>query len=38
MTVAETVGGWYFEREAAEHIDCPFPCNPTCYHRDLTFG
>ncbi|KAL6503181.1 hypothetical protein OROHE_023810 [Orobanche hederae] len=36
-TVAETVGGWYFEREAAEHIDCPFPCNPTCYHRDLTF-
>ncbi|PIN07600.1 Pectin acetylesterase [Handroanthus impetiginosus] len=37
-TVAESVGDWYFKREAAIHIDCPFPCNPTCYHRDLTFG
>ncbi|KAK6126158.1 hypothetical protein DH2020_040136 [Rehmannia glutinosa] len=37
-TIAESVGDWYFKREAAQHIDCPFPCNPTCYHRDLTFG
>ncbi|KAH6798143.1 Pectinacetylesterase family protein [Perilla frutescens var. hirtella] len=37
-TVAETVGDWYFKREAAMQIDCPFPCNPTCYNRDLTFG
>ncbi|GER43520.1 pectinacetylesterase family protein [Striga asiatica] len=35
-TVAETVGYWYFNRGAAELVDCPFPCNPTCYHRDLT--
>ncbi|KAK4486734.1 hypothetical protein RD792_006693 [Penstemon davidsonii] len=35
-TIAEAVGDWYFKREVAKHIDCPFPCNPTCYHRDLT--
>lgn len=38
QTVAETVGDWYFKREAAMRIDCPFPCNPTCYNRDLTVG
>ncbi|KAL7133833.1 hypothetical protein ABFS83_12G166700 [Erythranthe nasuta] len=37
-TVAEAVGDWYFRRGESVHIDCPFPCNPTCYHRDLTFG
>ncbi|KAL3839530.1 hypothetical protein ACJIZ3_024121 [Penstemon smallii] len=35
-TIADAVGDWYFKREVAKHIDCPFPCNPTCYHRDLT--
>ncbi|KAL1546342.1 [Wnt protein] O-palmitoleoyl-L-serine hydrolase [Salvia divinorum] len=35
-TIAETVGDWYFEREAAIRVDCPFPCNPTCVNQDLT--
>ncbi|XP_042046382.1 pectin acetylesterase 5-like [Salvia splendens] len=37
-TVAETVGDWYFERESAIRVDCPFPCNPTCYNKDLSAG
>ncbi|KAL0344541.1 UNVERIFIED_CONTAM: Pectin acetylesterase 5 [Sesamum radiatum] len=37
-TVAESVGDWYFKRAAAKQIDCPYPCNPTCYNRDLTLG
>ncbi|EPS69740.1 hypothetical protein M569_05022, partial [Genlisea aurea] len=32
-TVAEAVGDWYFERAPAIHVDCPYPCNPTCHHR-----
>ncbi|XP_051127073.1 pectin acetylesterase 5-like [Andrographis paniculata] len=35
-TIAESVGDWYFNRRAAQHVDCPFPCNPTCSHRDLS--
>lgn len=38
QTVAETVGDWYFERESATRVDCPFPCNPTCYNKDLSAG
>ncbi|KAL0426321.1 UNVERIFIED_CONTAM: actin [Sesamum latifolium] len=38
QTVAESVGDWYFKRAAAKQIDCPYPCNPTCYNRDLTRG
>ncbi|KAK3038523.1 hypothetical protein RJ639_029323, partial [Escallonia herrerae] len=36
-TIAESVGDWYFNR-AAKHIqiDCPYPCNPTCYNIDFT--
>ncbi|KAK2972379.1 hypothetical protein RJ640_014437, partial [Escallonia rubra] len=36
-TIAESVGDWYFNR-AAKHIqiDCPYPCNPTCYNMDFT--
>ncbi|XP_011077468.1 pectin acetylesterase 5 isoform X1 [Sesamum indicum] len=37
-TVAESVGDWYFKRAAAKQIDCPYPCNPTCYNMDLTRG
>uniref|UniRef100_A0A3Q7IPF7 Pectin acetylesterase n=1 Tax=Solanum lycopersicum TaxID=4081 RepID=A0A3Q7IPF7_SOLLC len=37
-TIAEAVGDWYFNREEAKHIDCPFPCNPTCYHMNFTQG
>ncbi|XP_076958017.1 pectin acetylesterase 5-like isoform X2 [Bidens hawaiensis] len=35
-TIAESVGDWFFERKESKHIDCPYPCNPTCYHMDFT--
>ncbi|XP_073135609.1 pectin acetylesterase 5-like [Henckelia pumila] len=35
-TIAESVGDWYFKRDSVKRIDCPFPCNPTCYHMDFT--
>ncbi|OAY72174.1 Pectin acetylesterase 5 [Ananas comosus] len=31
-TIAEAVGDWYFNRRVVKEIDCPFPCNPTCYN------
>ncbi|CAA2975032.1 pectin acetylesterase 5-like [Olea europaea subsp. europaea] len=37
-TIAESVGDWYFNRKTAKHIDCPFPCNPTCYNLDFGQG
>ncbi|KAM2954429.1 hypothetical protein FF1_032708 [Malus domestica] len=36
LTIAESVGDWYFGRNAVKQIDCPFPCNPTCYHMNFT--
>ncbi|KAM7464070.1 hypothetical protein LguiA_032191 [Lonicera macranthoides] len=30
-TIAESVGDWYFNRKVVKLIDCPYPCNPTCY-------
>ncbi|KAE9462537.1 hypothetical protein C3L33_05552, partial [Rhododendron williamsianum] len=36
QTIAESVGDWYFNRKVAKHIDCPYPCNPTCYNMDFT--
>ncbi|KAF7825674.1 pectin acetylesterase 5-like [Senna tora] len=36
-TIAESVGDWYFNRsEDVKQIDCPYPCNPTCYNKDFT--
>lgn len=35
-TIAESVGDWFFNRREAQHIDCPYPCNPTCLHMDFT--
>ncbi|KAH9672268.1 Pectin acetylesterase 5 [Citrus sinensis] len=35
-TIAESVGDWYFNRGAVKLIDCPYPCNPTCYNMDFT--
>ncbi|XP_027928790.1 pectin acetylesterase 5-like isoform X2 [Vigna unguiculata] len=36
-TIAESVGDWYFDREAVKRIDCSsFPCNPTCHNMDFT--
>ncbi|GMY14549.1 pectin acetylesterase 5-like [Fagus crenata] len=35
-TIAESVGDWFFNRKAVKQIDCPYPCNPTCYNLDFT--
>ncbi|KAL4311107.1 hypothetical protein GQ457_01G017780 [Hibiscus cannabinus] len=35
-TIAGSVGDWYFNREVSKLIDCPYPCNPTCYNMDYT--
>ncbi|XP_065853439.1 pectin acetylesterase 5-like [Euphorbia lathyris] len=34
-TIAESVGDWYFNRGVVKKIDCPYPCNPTCYNMDF---
>uniref|UniRef100_A0A165ZVE0 Pectin acetylesterase n=2 Tax=Daucus carota subsp. sativus TaxID=79200 RepID=A0A165ZVE0_DAUCS len=31
-TIAESVGEWYFNDKTVQQIDCPYPCNPTCYN------
>ncbi|PNT67850.1 hypothetical protein BRADI_3g32865v3 [Brachypodium distachyon] len=31
-TIAELVGDWYFERGAAQEIDCAYPCDLTCHN------
>ncbi|KAH1198963.1 Pectin acetylesterase 5 [Glycine max] len=37
QTIAESVGDWYFDREAVKRIDCSsFSCNPTCHNMDFT--
>ncbi|KAI7997710.1 Pectin acetylesterase 5 [Camellia lanceoleosa] len=35
-TIAESVGDWFFNRQVAKQIDCPYPCNPTCYNLGFT--
>ncbi|XP_042431212.1 pectin acetylesterase 5-like isoform X2 [Zingiber officinale] len=35
-TIAEAVGDWFFDRKETKEIDCPYPCNPTCYNVDLS--
>ncbi|EMS51398.1 hypothetical protein TRIUR3_15339 [Triticum urartu] len=32
QTIAELVGDWYFERGAAQEIDCAYPCDSTCHN------
>ncbi|XP_020580747.1 pectin acetylesterase 5-like isoform X2 [Phalaenopsis equestris] len=34
-TIAEAVGDWYFERRQVKEIDCPYPCNPTCFNMEF---
>ncbi|KAL1288693.1 hypothetical protein AAHE18_20G002600 [Arachis hypogaea] len=29
-TIAKAVGDWFYDRKPFQHIDCAFPCNPTC--------
>lgn len=36
MTIAESVGDWYFNRKVVRQIDCSYPCDPTCYNMDFT--
>ncbi|XP_078446567.1 pectin acetylesterase 5-like [Wolffia australiana] len=31
-SIAKAVGDWYFDRAVVDAVDCPFPCNPTCYN------
>uniref|UniRef100_A0ACD5TMP7 Uncharacterized protein n=1 Tax=Avena sativa TaxID=4498 RepID=A0ACD5TMP7_AVESA len=31
-TIAELVGNWYFERDAAQAIDCAYPCDSACHN------
>ncbi|KAL1193872.1 Pectin acetylesterase 5 [Cardamine amara subsp. amara] len=35
-TIAESVGDWYFNRQPVKLIDCPYPCNPSCYNMNFT--
>ncbi|XP_074564211.1 pectin acetylesterase 5-like isoform X1 [Curcuma longa] len=35
-TIAEAVGDWFFDRKETKEIDCPYPCNPTCYNMNLS--
>ncbi|CAN0926615.1 Pectin acetylesterase 5 [Linum grandiflorum] len=35
-TIAQSVGDWYFNHHEVKKIDCPYPCNPTCYNMDFT--
>ncbi|OAY41310.1 pectin acetylesterase 5 isoform X1 [Manihot esculenta] len=34
-TIAEAVGDWYFNRRVVKEVDCPYPCNPTCYNMEF---
>ncbi|KAA8527991.1 hypothetical protein F0562_035140 [Nyssa sinensis] len=31
-TIAKAVGDWYFDRIPFQKIDCPYPCDKTCYN------
>ncbi|KAF2303136.1 hypothetical protein GH714_014078 [Hevea brasiliensis] len=35
QTIAEAVGDWYFNRRVVNEVDCPYPCNPTCYNMEF---
>lgn len=35
-TIAESVADWYFNGKVVKQIDCPYPCNPTCYNINFT--
>ncbi|KAK7262748.1 hypothetical protein RJT34_30328 [Clitoria ternatea] len=34
-TIAKAVGEWFYDRSPFNHIDCTYPCNPTCRNRVL---
>lgn len=31
--IAEAVGNWYYDRSPFQKIDCPYPCDSSCYMR-----
>ncbi|MQM12814.1 hypothetical protein Taro_045732, partial [Colocasia esculenta] len=31
--IAESVGDWFFDRSSFQAIDCPYPCDNSCYCR-----
>lgn len=30
QSIAEAVGGWFYDRNPFEKIDCPYPCDSSC--------
>ncbi|XP_074270401.1 pectin acetylesterase 8-like [Silene latifolia] len=32
-TISAAVGGWFYDRNAFQKIDCPYPCDKTCHNR-----
>nr|GMD98395.1 pectin acetylesterase 8-like [Ipomoea batatas] len=30
-TIAEAAGEWFFDRSEFQKIDCPYPCNKSCF-------
>ncbi|VFQ69452.1 unnamed protein product [Cuscuta campestris] len=30
-TIAEAAGEWFFDKEQFQKIDCPYPCNKSCF-------
>ncbi|THU74015.1 hypothetical protein C4D60_Mb04t28900 [Musa balbisiana] len=35
IPIAEAVGDWFYNRSAFQKIDCPYPCDSTCYNISL---
>ncbi|XP_074295720.1 pectin acetylesterase 8-like [Silene latifolia] len=33
MTIAESVGDWFYDRRRLQMIDCPYPCDRSCQNR-----
>ncbi|KAL2517371.1 Pectin acetylesterase 8 [Abeliophyllum distichum] len=34
-TIAKAVGDWFYDRDPFQNIDCPYPCDKTCYNRNF---
>ncbi|XP_020208986.1 pectin acetylesterase 8 isoform X2 [Cajanus cajan] len=32
-TIAKAVGDWFYDRSPFHHVDCNYPCNPSCQSR-----
>ncbi|KAJ8766791.1 hypothetical protein K2173_008345 [Erythroxylum novogranatense] len=38
MSLAESVGDWYFDRREVKAIDCAYPCDKTCHDVSYVFS